>query len=562
MSLTKKIILSIVVLSLMVAIAQVIYISNVSKENTIEQSVFQAKQTIKNYKQLRAYYAKNVVGKVKKSSNMKIAINHEEMNNAIPLPATMIHNLSNIMSKDQDSAQLRLYSAYPFPNRASRVLDDFAKESIDKFRSDKSAIMVRQEVVNGTQSVRVAIADLMVAPGCVACHNTHPQTPKNDWKMGDVRGVLEVIMPIEKPLATNENMVRSNIIFLIIAVLILVIMIILIVRRAVVNPVEETLKIVSSLAEGKADLKTRLYVQGNDEISILSKKFNMFLDKLQQQMSQIKSSTYNISSVTKDIEQSSMELDNDAKKQLEDLNTINSSIKNMHHSMESLNTKIEETRNKATQVKAVSNEGSVGIASTIEGMNSIDTTVSQAHEQISMLEERSNEISDVVGVIDDIAEQTNLLALNAAIEAARAGEHGRGFAVVADEVRKLAEKTVHATSDVGTKIKSIQNDVRDAVQTINFVQKDSQEGTKRAENARESIDKIDSLMDEVDIAAEEIVQTSKEQTIQTDFISNEAKSTSEISKKSSKYAYTMNQKSEQLKNEVDELEELLKDINI
>ena len=119
---------------------------------------------------------------------LKPAIDHRDDPDAIPLPASMIHDLSRIMGQDSTGVFLKLYSAFPFPNRADRKLDSFMQSAVEALTRNPKQIFTRVATIDGKPFVRVAIADPMVKQACVDCHNSHPQSPKRDWKIGDVRG--------------------------------------------------------------------------------------------------------------------------------------------------------------------------------------------------------------------------------------------------------------------------------------------------------------------------------------------------------------------------------------
>ena len=199
------------ILGLCIAVL-IVYISKTSLRNTVEASKTNAVSIIDQYKTLRGYYVKSVIKKVKANTDLKISHDHKVVPNAIPLPATLIHDMSALLSrKGDDKIRLRLYSEYPFPNRKGRSLDGFAQEAIAYFKGNPDGVFVREGKMGGKEMVRVAIADKMVAQACVNCHNSRPDTPKADWKLNDVRGVLEVISPIDSQLANNSSMLNNMI---------------------------------------------------------------------------------------------------------------------------------------------------------------------------------------------------------------------------------------------------------------------------------------------------------------------------------------------------------------
>jgi methyl-accepting chemotaxis protein len=206
-----KMMFSVVAILAFSIIGLIIYISTTSFNNTVASSKLNALSIIDQFKTLRAYYVKSVIKKVKANdTGLQISIDHKNMDDAIPLPATMIHDMSELLSgKGKDNIKLKLYSDFPFPNRKGRKLDSFGKSALAFFQATPDQPFVKEETLNGQSVVRVAVADKMIAKACVNCHNTRYDTPKNDWKLGDVRGVLEVISPIDTQLAANSAMLTK-----------------------------------------------------------------------------------------------------------------------------------------------------------------------------------------------------------------------------------------------------------------------------------------------------------------------------------------------------------------
>jgi methyl-accepting chemotaxis protein len=168
----------------------------------------------------------------------------------------------------------------------------------------------------------------------------------------------------------------------------------------------------------------------------------------------------------------------------------------------------------------------------IDGMNRIAEAVRESSSTIQTLGANSNQIGEIIAVIDDIADQTNLLALNAAIEAARAGEQGRGFAVVADEVRKLAERTTKATKEIATMIKSIQSDTNGAVSSMESGTKEVEEGVEITLKAGEALNEIVNNVQHVSDMISQIATASEEQSAAADQISTSIESIASVTKES------------------------------
>ena len=165
-------------------------IPNMIIEDARDAAGQSAVQTVRQFKIIRGYYTKNVVSKAKATGALTPSIEHVGIPGAIPLPATLIHDLSTLLA--EENTTMSLYSAYPFPNRKDRVMDGFMNEAWAYLSVNPTKVFKRNEMYNGKSILRVAVADVFTAKGCVSCHNEHLDSPKTDWKLGDVRGIMEV----------------------------------------------------------------------------------------------------------------------------------------------------------------------------------------------------------------------------------------------------------------------------------------------------------------------------------------------------------------------------------
>jgi diguanylate cyclase (GGDEF)-like protein len=151
----------------------------------------------------RGYYTRYVVAKALKSGALAPTYKHKDDPHAIPLPATFVQDISDLLK--QEDTSFSMVSPYPWPHRAGRKMDNFQSSAWDAFQKDSSAVFSRQEIRDGRRVLRVAVADKMTAATCVSCHNSDPESPKKDWKLGDVRAVMEVTKVVEPYLAAAER---------------------------------------------------------------------------------------------------------------------------------------------------------------------------------------------------------------------------------------------------------------------------------------------------------------------------------------------------------------------
>ncbi len=206
------IITPIIFTAIVIFITLFFYIPHVTEKNSIEATTKNSIISVEQIKLTRAYYVDAVVKDVKKyAPNLKFSYDHEGVNGKLPLPTTTIHNLSAIFSENS-GVKYNLYSDYPFAFKKSRKLSEFQKEALKRTQESDDGLYIKKDFIDGKPVLRVAVTDFMTDQACVDCHNTHPERTWSEdmWNLGDKRGVLEVITPLDEILASNIR-VRNNI---------------------------------------------------------------------------------------------------------------------------------------------------------------------------------------------------------------------------------------------------------------------------------------------------------------------------------------------------------------
>ncbi len=276
------------------------------------------------------------------------------------------------------------------------------------------------------------------------------------------------------------------------------------------SSINDVVEIANSISSGDLTPKD-LSINTHDEIERFIHSLNRMKQELTNIVVKISGATGRLSDYSDNLLTSSNSISNDAKEQMNNTGRVASAVEMMSIVVFDVTKNSANAANSAREASELANQGSEVVAKTITGMNKISESVNNSAQTISALGNSSEQIGEIIQVINDIANQTNLLALNAAIEAARAGEQGRGFAVVADEVRKLAERTTSATSEIGDMIKSIQNDTNNAVNSMHKATQEVEAGVYLANQADESLNQIVASVQSVMDMVQQIATATKQQ---------------------------------------------------
>jgi len=604
-----KILLPIITLGLLIGAGVAWYITRSATEQAIQSAVEGARTLTAQARETRAYYNKNVVTRAREK---EVRATHDYAQNpgTIPLPATMMHELSETLTQKERFA-VRLYSQYPFPFRQNGgARDVFEQEAVKFLTANPQQGYWRMEDYNGVPSIRYASADVMVAQSCVDCHNSHPLSPKKDWKQGDVRGVLELIMPIDRTLAAARTGARNVSLLIGGGLLLMLVVIALITQRQIFAPLGKMEQAAASIAVG--DIHQQIEHRSRDEIGSLAQAFrglihylkdaantaeslsrgeldtnvavrsekdmlsqnfvrvterlrevmsettrlieaaragklnergnaqqfqggyrelvggingmldaivspineaaavlqqvaardltarmqghyqgehakikealNTAVENLDTGLSQVSAGTEQVAAASNQINAGSQSLAQGASEQASSLEEVSASLQQISSMAKQNSAHAQEARAIAQEANKAATEG--------------DHSMQRLSEAVDKIKASSDATAKIVKTIDEIAFQTNLLALNAAVEAARAGEAGKGFAVVADEVRNLAMRSAEAAKHTAN---LIEESVKNAEGGVSL----NGEVLKQLGRIKERIEKVTEVMGEIAAASEQ-----------------------------------------------------------
>ncbi len=373
------------------------------------------------------------------------------------------------------------------------------------------------------------------------------------WKPGDTHGAYHVVMPLAPVDKQVAGFISDGLMWTVPLVAGGVFAFVFVLRMIFGRPVKALIERLKDIAQGEGDLTQRIPVNSGDEVGQLGKWFNIFVAKIHDLIVEVSGVTREVASAATEIAASAEEMAQGMNEQTSQMTQISSAVEQMSASVVEVARKSGEAANHAQASGDVARSGGDVVTQTITGMQAIDEAVSASAASVSELGRRGEQIGAIIEVINDIADQTNLLALNAAIEAARAGEAGRGFAVVADEVRKLADRTTKATEEIAQSIQAIQGETGQAVQRMNTGTEQVKQGVdlamKAGDSLRQIVDstgQVATMIQSIAAAAEQQSAAAEQVSRNIEQISAVAEQSSEATQQSASAASQLSTKAEQL----------------
>jgi len=411
--------------------------------------------------------------------------------------ATAIKGLQEVINKEAE-----LYK--------KTILTDEGRKLFAEFESERShyyeilAKLLQSALAGREDEVQAIMASGELAKIGVAFDKTINKTVDIKVKVG------------EETAKSNQSIIKGATVMMIsfaVAGVALAITLGLYISRGVTLPLGEGVDVAKRLAEG--DLTVDVKVKSRDETGQLMEAMQTMVHNLRDMITSTVDISTSIASASNQLQSTAQQIATGAEEVAAQTSTVATASEEMAATSSDIARNCTMAADASQQSADAAHAGANVVQETINGMNIIAEKVRQTSVTIEALGSRSEEIGDIVGTIEDIADQTNLLALNAAIEAARAGEQGRGFAVVADEVRALAERTTKATKEIGAMIKAIQHETKVAVKAMEEGVSEVEKGAESSQKSGKALNEILERIGEVSTQVSQIATAAEEQTATT-----------------------------------------------
>jgi len=418
-----------------------------------------------------------------KTQDEKERVHKDWIRTIVAVDSAVIHNFGEGKTRVRLVTDEALLSVPSLGGAATKVENKFERTSLKDFLAGKASTVETTE-----EFYRLAVPLYSDAhPGCAECHSMDPSEH-------NLLGSLNVYIPLEEKRSEVFSVYVMNLGIIILIGISLAIILIVLLKKFVLNPIQTLEDTSSDLASGEGDLTKRLPVQSEDEIGHASHEVNLFIEKVQDTISDAKNSSAKNTQIASSLVESANNIGKGINKSAEVAVLATKEAQNIKGIIENSLNISERTRDDIQQANENLNEAKSYVLELTQNVHNSAEVESELSYKLNNLSTDAEQVKEVLTVISDIADQTNLLALNAAIEAARAGEHGRGFAVVADEVRKLAERTQKSLAEINATINTIVQSIVEVASEMKINVDKIQELTNLSSNVEDMISSTSEIM--------------------------------------------------------------------
>ncbi len=357
--------------------------------------------------------------------------------------------------------------------------------------------------------------------------------------------------------AALQDQSFSSVVVVVVLLIASLIVVFILTQKLILDPVAEVTRSLSSIADGGGDLTRRLSTESRDEVAALAHNFNRVLEHISHIIRNVVNVNEKVRNNVSTMSRATESTVNSTSQQLREIELVATAVEELSASANEIARHAGDTAERTNATSVLAEQGNEIVSSSLDNVNRLTMQIEATAQKIQTLKNNSVNIGSVMEVIRTIAEQTNLLALNAAIEAARAGEQGRGFAVVADEVRSLAQKTRSSTEEIESIIVQLQRAADEAHQAMNTSTAAARDTIDTASKVGGALDKIRSNISIINDMNHQIATASHEQSSVANEVSKNITAIHALSEKVSENAQIVNQNGSQLSHESNELKKEL-----
>lgn len=424
------------------------------------------------------------------------------------------------------------------PRDPKNTADEFETKALQAFEADPNLAEYYGRVnLNGVEVMRYA-QPVRLTEDCLFCHGDPAgemgpfNFRKEGMKVGDLKGAFVVTAPLTELNATAHSNGIALLLIDLGAVFAAVAMVFFVVRRLVVKPVAASAALAQEIANNNLALDD-LAVDSMDEVGESVIALNRMKGNLTKVVSTIAGTAEQLAAGSEEISTSAGQTAQNARTQVDQTLHVATAMQEMSATVQQISEHSQKASLASQAAADAARSGGNVVEEALSTMRGIAGSTAKVAATVAELGKSSNEIGKIIAVIDDIADQTNLLALNAAIEAARAGEQGLGFAVVANEVKKLAERTAKATQEIAAMIKAIQAETKNAVDAMEYGNKEVQIGVEKTSASGAALREIIKMSEQVGDMIAQIAAAATEQSATTEEINVSVANISNATKESS-----------------------------